>query len=215
MRKKRASRMTYLPSIVTLVSIWTLAVMSPGPDFAAIVRYATASSRQDGLFVAFGVTSALALWIFGSLTGVEILLTQVSWLFAILRLLGALYLLYLGISILLHAHLPALLPSETPSPQRSFSAWRVGFLTNISNPKAVAFFSSLFVVLLPAHPPLWVQILSGAFMLLIAASWFCLVACVFSLTPVTLLYQRAKRWIDLITGGIFTILGIGLLLNRW
>jgi threonine efflux protein len=206
--------MDYLPRLMILAGVWAIAVISPGPDFAATVQYATARSRRDGVLVALGITSAISIWIVGSMVGLGMLLARVSWLLEIIRTVGALYLVYLGIRTIIHAHRPVTLASSKPVPTHGFSAWRVGFLTNISNPKAVAFFSSLFVVLLPANPPLWVQAASVVLMLLIAACWFCIVACLFSLGPVTNAYRRAKRWIDYITGGIFVALGIRLAAER-
>jgi threonine efflux protein len=206
--------MDYLPRLLVLVGVWALAVISPGPDFAATVQYATARSRRDGVLVALGITSALSIWIIGSMVGLGVVLARMSWLVEIIRTVGALYLVYLGIRTILHAHHPATLASNKPVAKPGFSAWRMGFLTNIGNPKAVAFFSSLFVVLLPANPPLWVQAASVVLMLLIAACWFCVVAYLFSLGPVTNAYRRAKRWIDYITGGIFVVLGIRLAVER-
>jgi threonine efflux protein len=206
--------MDYLPRLMVLIGVWVVAVISPGPDFAATVQYATARSRRDGVLVALGIISAMSIWIISSMVGLGVLLARVSWLIEIIRTIGALYLVYLGIKTILHAHHPAPLPSSKPAPTRGFSAWRVGFLTNISNPKALAFFSSLFVVLLPANPPLWVQAASAVLMLMIAACWFCIVACLFSLGPVTSAYRRAKRWIDYMTGGIFVALGIRLAVEK-
>ena len=206
--------MDYLPRLMVLVGVWVLAVISPGPGFAATVQYATARSRRDGVLVALGITSALSIWIIGSMVGLGLLLARMSWLVEIIRAIGALYLVYLGIRTILYAHHPASLASSKPVAMPGFSVWRVGFLTNIGNPKAVAFFSSLFVVLLPANPPLWVQAASVVLMLMVAACWFCIVACLFSLGPVTSTYRRAKRWIEYITGGIFVALGIRLAVER-
>ena len=89
----------------------------------------------------------------------------------------------------------------------------IGFLTNISNPKALAFFTSIFALLLPTRPPLWLDgaILLG--MVAIPAAWFSLVALLFSLPPVARAYRRAQRWIDALTGGIFVALGLRLAVN--
>ncbi|HEY4036676.1 MAG TPA: LysE family transporter [Ktedonobacteraceae bacterium] len=206
--------MSYLPSLIALAGVWTLAVMSPGPDFAATVQYATTRSRRDGMLVALGITSALFIWIIGSLVGLEVLLARMSWLIEMIRTVGACYLVYLGVKMILSAHRPISQASSQPARTQSFAVWRVGFLTNISNPKAVAFFSSLFVVLLPSHSPIWVQVASVILMLVIAVSWFCIVACVFSVGAISKAYRRAKRWLDYITGGIFVALGIRLAIEK-
>lgn len=206
--------MSYLPSLIALAGIWTLAIISPGPDFAATVQYATTRSRRDGLLVALGITSALSIWIIGSMVGLGVLLARMNWLIEIIRTVGAFYLVYLGVKTILYAHRPISQASSPSAPTQSFAAWRVGFLTNIGNPKAVAFFSSLFVVLLPPHSPIWVQAASVILMLVIAVSWFSIVACVFSLGPINSAYRRAKRWLDYITGGIFVALGIRLAIEK-
>ena len=206
--------MFYLQTLIALVSVWTLAVISPGPDFAVTVQYATTRSRRDGILVALGITSALSIWIIGSMVGLGVLLTRMSWLIEMIKIVGAFYLIYLGIKTLLSAHRPVLQPSPQLAPIQGFAVWRVGFLTNISNPKAVAFFSSLFVVLLPPHPPIWVQAASVICMLVIALSWFCIVPCVFSHAPIKRAYRRPNRWLDYITGSIFVALGIRLILEK-
>ncbi|WP_126548163.1 LysE family translocator [Dictyobacter kobayashii] len=87
--------MSYLPSLLTLVGVTLIGAMSPGPDFATTVYYST-RSRREGIFVALGSTSALSVWIIGSMAGLAVVLAQVNWLVQIIRLLGALYLIYLG-----------------------------------------------------------------------------------------------------------------------
>jgi threonine efflux protein len=206
--------MSYLPSLIALAGIWTLAVLSPGPDFAVTIQYATTRSRRDGLLVVLGITSGLSLWIVGSLVGLQVLFARMSWLIGMLRIMGACYLTYLGVKTLLFARRPiSAAPSQAATAHR-FAAWRTGLLTNLSNPKALAFFSSLFVVILPGNSPIWVQAASVLLMLGIAASWFSLVACLFSLDAVSHAYRRAKRWLDYLTGGLFVALGIRLALEK-
>src|SRR5690349_6543011 len=98
--------MSYLPSLIARAGVWTLAIMSPGPDFAATVQYATTRSRRDGMLIALGITSALSLWIIGSMVGLGVLLARMSWLIEIIRTAGACYLVYLGIKTILSAHRP-------------------------------------------------------------------------------------------------------------
>ncbi|QBD76041.1 lysine transporter LysE [Ktedonosporobacter rubrisoli] len=205
--------MSYLPILLTLAGVTLIASISPGPDFATIVLYSTRSRRQ-GTFVGLGICSALVIWTIGSIAGLEVLLAQVSWLVDLLRTLGALYLAYLGIRTILHAHRPAPESSTQTTPASGFAAWRVGFISNIGNPKVLAFFSSIFIVLFPANPPLWVEFASVALVLGINILWYTVVVSVFSLKPVTRFYRRAKRWIDYVTGTILVGLGVRLALER-
>ncbi len=206
--------MGYWPQLLTLLGIWTIAVISPGPDFVATMHYSVARSRRDGMLVALGIAVGNAVWITVSMVGLGLLLTHVSWLIESIRTIGALYLAFLGIKTILHAH-HLVLPetSETGSSRRA-PAWSIGFLNNISNPKAMAFFGSLFAVLLPAHLPLWLAACVMVVMVIIDGGWFCLIALLFSLGRVTSTYRCIKKWIDYITGGIFVALGVRLAVSK-
>ena len=89
--------MSYFPHLLTLVGVWVVLTITPGPDFAVTFHYATTRSRHDGVFVALGVTTGLTIWITGSMAGLGVLFAHFSWLVEIIRTLGALYLTYLGI----------------------------------------------------------------------------------------------------------------------
>jgi threonine efflux protein len=206
--------MSYFPHLLTLVGVWVVLTITPGPDFAVTFHYATTRSRHEGVFVALGVTTGLTIWITGSMAGLGVLFAHFSWLVEIIRTLGALYLTYLGIKMILNAHRLPLQKTLGVAPTRRFSAWRIGFFSNISNPKLAAFFSSLFAALLPPNLPLWVLGTMVVVMLVITASWLCIVACLSSLGPIVSFYRRAKRWIDYITGGLFVALGVRLVVER-
>jgi threonine efflux protein len=204
--------MSYLPQLLTLVGVWIIAVITPGPDFAATMHYSVAHSRRDGIFVALGVAIGIAIWVTVSMVGLGVLLTRLSWMVDIIRIAGAFYLAYLGVKTILNAHIPVQTSMTGTLSSRRVSSWQVGFLTNISNPKAVAFFGSIFAILLPAHPSFWLQVTITVIMVVIAAVWFCIVACLFSLGPIADMYRRAKKWIDYLTGGLFIALGLRLAL---
>ncbi len=235
----------YAPQLLALLGVWTLAVITPGPDFVATSRYAVARSRRDGMLVGLGVACGIAIWVTLSLAGLGFVMARMSGPLTVLRLLGALYLIWLGAQALWSAARPeregsgsaamngwrtvagdesqAFMPAsrapafqgqdETGSRWSHLPSWLIGFLTNISNPKALAFFTSIFALLLPARPPLWLDATILAGMVSISAGWFTLVALLFSLPPVARAYRRAQRWIDAITGGVFVALGLRLAAN--
>jgi hypothetical protein len=104
--------MYYLPNILALAGVWFTAMIVPGPDFAATVQYATAYSRRDAIFVAIGITCAISIWIIGSMAGLSILLVKLNWIVVIMRIAGAVFLGYLGITTILQAdHSPT--PPQT------------------------------------------------------------------------------------------------------
>jgi threonine efflux protein len=206
--------MSYIPVFLTLAAIWAVVVISPGPCFVATVQQATRGSSRDGVFVALGIATGTIIWCAGSLLGLAVLFATFSWLYQLVRLAGATYLLYLGLKTIRHAHQPLPPAGLDVTPIRRGTAWRVGFLTDISNPKAAAFFGSLFAALLPMHAPLWVLVAAVTLVVLIEFTWYCLMAYLFACKQVARAYRRAKRWIDYITGGLYILLGGRLALAR-
>src|SRR5262249_25018784 len=148
-----------------------------GPDFIVTIRYSIAYSRRDGVFVALGIATGTTIWVTVGIIGLGVLFTKLSWLVFIMRTVGALYLACLGIKAIFKAHHPmqTLIVGAESLSSRRMSAWRVGFFTNISNPKALAFFASIFVALLPVHPPFWFQVTIILIMVVTVATWFCIV----------------------------------------
>ncbi len=199
--------MSYLSNLLALAGVQALAVMSPGPNFVATVHHAIARSRRDGMLVAFGIATATTIWVILSIAGLGIVFVRFSWLVEIIRTIGALYITFLGMRMIWTAHRQKRSRESEAILVPQGSAWRMGFLTNVSNPKTAAFFTSLFALLLPTHPPLWFQIACIVTIVLISASWYTLVACLFSWKSVASAYRRAKRWIDTITGCILIVLG--------
>ncbi|MEU6572817.1 LysE family transporter [Streptomyces sp. NPDC046805] len=204
--------MTSWMQLSPLVGVWAVVLASPGPDVLVTAQYATGRSRRDGLLVGLGVTSAIGIWAGASLFGLSVLLARVSWLYDTVRLAGAAYLACLGVRALLAVRREGRTRNEAEDAapmtgERSvWAVWRVGFLTNIGNPKAAVFFGSLFTAFLPPHPGVGLDAAVIAVMLLMATAWFTAVACLFSLSRVARGYRRAKRWIDTATGCLFVAL---------
>jgi threonine efflux protein len=192
----------YLASLGVLAAVWAAVVISPGPDFVATMHLATSRSRRAGLLVAAGIAVGTAIWATGAVAGLALLLARASWLLDAVRLGGAVLLAWLGLRTIRHARRP-LPPAGTAAPGRP---WRTGLLTDLANPKAAVFWSGLFAAVQPADAPAWVSAASVLVVVVIAASWYGLVALAFSTPPVARAYRRGKRWFDYLTGGVFLAL---------
>jgi threonine/homoserine/homoserine lactone efflux protein len=209
-------------ALLPLLGVWMLSVLTPGPDFVVIVQYATSRSRRHGALVAVGSCSSILLWATGSMLGLSVLLTRLSWLYEIVRLAGAAYLVYLGARTLWSTRRRAArrdgnTPAGTAAPAmdtRLFRAWRVGFLTNAANPKAVAFFGSLFGALLPHDLSAGMRATVIVAIVTMPLCWYLTVATLFGSAPVARLYRRVRRWIDRVTATVLILLGGRLALDR-
>ena len=206
--------MAYVPQLLTLAAVLLLACISPGPDFVAITSRAL-SSRRDGVHVAWGVTAGCVVWAALAMFGLGVVLTQLAGLYMAVRLGGAAYLVYLGGKMLWAARRPApTLEVQAAEPQPRGGGLRRGFLVNMANPKAAVFFGSLFVTVLPAGAPAWVQ--GGTLLLVgvVAGAWFTALALMFSHGRVRAVYGRLRRPIDAVMGAALVGLGARLAVSR-
>jgi threonine efflux protein len=205
--------------LLPIVGIWTLTVMAPGPDTLAVVSTSLGRSRKAGLAVAFGCAAASLIWAATSLAGLSLLFERAQWLYHFVRLGGAIYLLVVGAALLWTAYRRNSGPLSTPPHIRTGTgtlvrAFRLGFLTDISNPKAAAFFTSLFAVAVPGEADWELKLLIVAAIGAIAGAWYAFVAVTVSISLIARLYARGRRALEAIAGLLFIGLGAKLAADR-
>lgn len=207
--------MDYLSEFLLVAAVHLLAVMSPGPDFAVVIRNSVSAGRKAGLLTAVGVGAGICLHVGYSLLGIGLIVSQSTWLFNVLKLLAAGYLLYIGVRALgAKRSEPGTLPLPT-APMSSKRAFANGFITNGLNPKATLFFLSLFTVVISPQTPITVQAGYGVYLAIATGVWFCLVAVLFSHTRVRRAFERTGHWFDRLMGAVLIGLGLHLALSEW
>ena len=202
----------YLPEFITIALVHLLAVASPGPDFAIIVRQSLIYGKVTALWSSIGVGCGILIHVFYSLLGIGLVISQSVLAFSILKYLGALYLLYLGVKGLQTKPLAGamVLEEEKRTAPTAFRAFWTGFLTNGLNPKATLFFLSLFTVVINPETPQTVQAIYGGYMAFATAVWFSLVSLFFSHPHIRNRFQRLGHWLERATGLVLVGLGIKL-----
>ena len=198
---------------IAVITITILAVISPGPDFAMVTRNSLMLSRRAGVLTALGIGLGVLIHVTYTLIGVGVLIQQSIWLFNLIKLAGAAYLIYLGIRML-RTQPGGPLSSRTLAPLSDAAALRVGFLTNALNPKTTVFIVSLFMQVVRPDTPLATQIAYGAFISFAHMVWFSLVALCFSSGAVRDRLLAVRHWIDRVFGGLLVGFGILLALAR-
>ena len=194
---------------IVVITITVLAVISPGADFALVTRNSLLLSRRAGLCTAVGIGLGVLVHVAYSLLGLSWLATQSAWLFTLLKLLGALYLMYLGAGLLLRRPDE---PNHTPSvAPDALAAMSKGFLTNVLNPKTSIFILSLFIQVIDAQTPLITRLAYGGFISAAHVIWFVMVALLFSAEPWRSRIAEYRLWLDRIFGTL--LLGFGLSLG--
>ncbi|MFM4848312.1 LysE family transporter [Aeromonas rivipollensis] len=198
-----------MTELLAVVAITFFAVISPGPDFAMVSRNSLLLSRRTGVLTALGIAAGVCVHVSYTLLGVGLLIQQSLWLFNLIKLAGAAYLIFLGIKMLRAQ--PATGEEMASQPAlSSLGALRTGFLTNVLNPKTTIFIVSLFMQVVQPQTPLAVQLGYGAFIVLAHALWFSAVALFFSSESVRARLLAVRHWIDRIFGGL--LVGFGMLL---
>jgi len=201
---------------VLLIIVGTLLVgaISPGPSFVLVSRVAMAGSRLGGLAAALGMGLGGALFGALALVGLSTLLLQVDWLYLVLKVAGGAYLIYLGIRMWRSASQPIPMDEAAAPTRRSlFRAFSLALLTQLSNPKTAVVYASIFAALLPPAPPSWLMIVLPPLIFAVEASWYALVALVFSANRPRSLYLGSKTWIDRAAGSILGVLGARLVVE--
>jgi RhtB (resistance to homoserine/threonine) family protein len=192
-----------------------LAVASPGPDFAIVVKQSLSRGRRTAMWTSVGVGTAILLHVTYSLLGLGLLIRGSELWFAVVKYAGAAYIGWLGIQSLRAKRRSEQLPDEGGlgfgekiSSHRG--AFAVGFLTNALNPKATLFFISLFVIIVSPQTPKLVQAAYGMWMAVATAAWFCFVGVVFTQTDVRRKFLRYGHWMDRALGVVFLAFAVSL-----
>lgn len=204
---------SYWPEFLTVVIVHLLAVASPGPDFAIMLRQSLCQSRRHALLTAIGIGVGILVHVSYSLLGIGLIIQQSLVLFSILKVVGALYLTWIAIQCLRARAGGIHVDAVQGPPQSGWGAFRLGFLTNALNPKATLFFVSLFSVIISPGTPLEIQAGYGLYMAVATGFWFSAVAVFFTLPRVRRGFARFGHWLDRIMGGVLLLLAGQLLFS--
>ena len=191
-----------------------VAVASPGPDFALVLRQSITHGRRTAVWTSIGIGSGILLHVTYSLLGIGLLVQSSTLGFITLKTLGAAYLAWIGI----HALRATPRPNRTaesaagaePAAPIPHSAFVAGLLTNALNPKATLFFVALFSVGINPRTPHLIQAGYGLWMALATMGWFTLVSLFFSQDRVRAAFLRHGHWFERIMGAILIALAIRL-----
>ena len=204
----------YWPQFVKIAIAHMLAVASPGPDFAMVVRQSLAHGRRAAIWTSVGIGSAILVHVTYALFGIGILLRTYPVAFEVMKMLCAGYLAWIGAKALMsrpkgEAAVARLGSGESPA---RHAAWTTGFLTNVFNPKATLFFVAIFATVVDPATPKLIQGAYGLWMSGTTAAWFIAVSLLFTREPVRAAFFRGGHWIDRFMGLVLISLAAAIAL---
>ncbi len=167
------------------------ALASPGPAFIAMIRSSFIGGRRAGLLTGLGLGVAAVMWSALALLGLNMIFAAVPSAYIILKVIGALYLLWLAVALWRNARQP--IDAVVPGLSKGFL---LGLVTNMANPKLVFFIAAIFSTLLPTDlsSTAKVQLLANHFVL--EMIWYAMAAFVLTTAPIRAGYIRAKAGFD-------------------
>jgi threonine/homoserine/homoserine lactone efflux protein len=194
--------------VVALVVICT-----PGPDTALTIRNSLLGGRRAGVFTALGVSTGQAVWTLAASAGIAALLVASEPAFRALKLVGAAYLVWLGLQTLWGAvRRKARADTRPTRPVDARRAWRQGLISNLGNPKMAAFFTSL----LPQFGEASFAAMLGLGLLFctLTFAWLTAYAFVVAKAGDVLRRDRVRRTIDAVMGAVLVAFGLRLATER-
>lgn len=206
---------SHLPEFLTIVVAHALAVASPGPDFALVLRQSLTHGRRTAIWSSVGIGCGLSIHIGYCILGLGYFLKNSAIALTTVKYLGAAYLAWVGVQALrARPRADDIDLAAGRSAPTDGAAWATGFLVNVLNPKAALFFISLFPLAVSASTPKLVQVGYGVWMTLATVAWFSFVSVVFTREEVRRRFLRHGHWIDRALGLVFIGFALSLVFAK-
>jgi threonine/homoserine/homoserine lactone efflux protein len=198
---------------ISIIAALSIGAMSPGPSFVVVSRIAISRSRVDGLVAALGMGLGGVAFSMLALAGLTALLSQFEWLYLALKVAGGVYLASIAFKIWRSAGELLDVDEETAGTRALGRSFATALLTQLSNPKTIVVYASIFAALLPKSIPLGLVVALPVGVFFVEAGWYTIVALAFSARHPRRIYLAAKVWIDRAAGAVMAGLGLQLVVS--
>lgn len=195
----------FVESVAAFTAAAAVLTVTPGLDMALVLRTAASEGPSRAMLAGLGIVAGLFAWGLTAAVGLGALLAASEFGYAVLRWVGATYLLWLGARLLMNPRRTASLDEAAPEADRSGGRWFLrGFLTNVLNPKVGVFYVSFLPQFIPAGADVsTVSVLLTAIHAGLTLLWFAVL--IGATQPLSRLLRdgATTAWLDRVTGGIF------------
>jgi threonine/homoserine/homoserine lactone efflux protein len=196
-------------TILSFLAVALLAYVTPGPDWFVVMRHAS-RERRSGYAAALGVQSGLVVHMTAAALGVAAILLASAEAFTVLKLVGAAYLVYLGVQSLVRAGRSSAAAGADPAHPvaPAWAIYRQAFLANVLNPKAALFFVAVLPQFLDTSRSVAPQVfLLGGLDIVLGLVWWALFTNVVGRVKRALGRDRTSRIVDRVAG--VALIGLG------
>ncbi len=199
-----------LTTLLTFAILHWVALISPGPNMILVSQLAASGYRASACIACVGVSVVAVIWALLAILGLNALFAAHAQLRLAVQIAGGLYLCYVAFRLW---RAGAVSGSRPPGFAAPWAAFRLGFMTNITNPKTALFFGSVFVTALPEQfdAPLLAAVVALVF--INALTWHTVLALALSHPRIQAGYERQRQRLNRAAGVIVGAYGARLLLT--
>jgi RhtB (resistance to homoserine/threonine) family protein len=200
--------------LLPFLGISVLLILIPGPDTAVVTKNALLGGRRSGVFAAIGVSIGLTIWTVAAALGIAALLKASAVAFLVLKLAGAVYLIWIGVQMLRARDFLVDAPAQQGR-TGGRAALRQGLLSDLGNPKIAVFFTSFLPQFIhgsgSAFAPL---LLLGGIFAVLTLLWLAPYGLVVGRASAVLRRPLVRKTLDRFTGLVLVGFGIRLAFER-
>lgn len=197
-------------TLAVLAGAHFLAAATPGPNTILVMRLAV-QSRRLAFAAAAGFWPAGVILSSAAMAGVAAVLLQFPWIERGLNAAGGAYLLWIGAKLLRASFAGDGRREEGALALTGWAAFRLGVLTNIFNPKSLAYYAGIFAALASPDLPLGFRVFAALAMPTVGSLWYATVCLALSSAPAQAAWRRLRRWIDRAAGAVMVGFGLRLI----
>ena len=201
--------------MLVFMGVAAIVIVVPGPDTAVVTKNVLVHGRRAALGTSLGVSAGLSVWTLAAAVGIASVVRASAVAFTVLKLVGALYLVWLGLQALraagqADAGEQASLGVVRPA-MSALGGFRQGLLSDLANPKIGVFFTSLLPQFVdPGRPVLLPFMALGAVFVLMTVLWLCVYCLIAARAAETLRRPRVRAALDRVTGIVLIAIGLRL-----
>ena len=202
--------------LLTICMLHFVAQLSPGPDVLLIAKSSASTTRANTLKIISGISAGIVVWVALTLMGFTVLIEQLPWIQQALMIIGGLFLAKMGWAML-NGGLKSLKQETALEPEaqaeKPDNYFMLGLFTNLSNPKTLIYFSSVFSLALRSSAGAHLKTQLAFIIPIQTFLVFSALMLILSMPKIKALYQRSGSYIDIISGALFLAFAVWLWLD--